>query len=260
MTEKKPIHTYTIGELADLAGVSIRTLHYYDQIGLLKPSFRGANDYRFYEYEDLLKLQQILFFRELDMPLKKIKHLLDDPEINRVDLLNQHHQNLEKQIKRLKKLQTTITKTVQKLEKENKMPLTDKELYEGFSKEKIDRYNHEVRETYDSQMVGMVDQKVRSMSRDQWSAIKEEGGEIAAGLAKLINRPPTDPEVQALIKRHHAWIENFYPASAEIYLGLGDLYVTHEEFRAFYDQFAPNLSDFLKKAMTIYVDTVLSQK
>ncbi len=138
------------------------------------------------------------------------------------------------------------------------MPLSDKELYEGFSNKKIEQYNREVREKYDPEDVKKVDHKVRSMSREQWSAVKEEGGAIAAELAKLINRTPSDPEVQALIARQHAWIENFYPASAEVFRGLGDLYTTHEEFHAFYDHFAPNLADFMQKAMQIYSDTVLA--
>jgi len=250
---------YTIGELARLAGVSVRTLRHYDQIGLLKPQSRDDNNYRQYDFEDLLRLQQILFFRELDVPLKKIKAILDDPQLDRVALLRKHHQNLALQIERLESLQATIKKTIHNLQEEKDMPLTDAELYEGFSKEKIDEYNREVRLTYDPEVVKQVDRKVRNMSKAQWQEIKDEGGAIAKALAKLMDRDPADPEVQALIARQHAWIENFFPASGEVFRGLGELYATYEEFRAFYDRFAPGLADFMREAMNYFADTKLTE-
>ncbi len=248
---------YTVGELAQLAGVSVRTLRHYDQIGLLRPQSRDDNDYRQYGFDDLLRLQHILFFRELDVPLKTIKAILDDPQINTVALLNKHHRNLTLQIERLESLQATIEKTIHNLQEEDDMPLTDAELYEGFSKEKIEAYNREVRQTYDPEVLKQVDRKVRNMSKAQWQDIKDEGGAIAAGLAKLMDRDPADPDVQALIARQHAWIENFFPASGEVFRGLGELYATNEEFRAFYDRFAPGLADFMREAMKYYADEKL---
>jgi len=248
---------YTIGELASLAGVSVRTLRYYDQIDLLKPSWRDDSDYRRYSFKDLLHLQQILFFREMDLSLNKIKVIINDPEINLLELLHQHHENLENEIKRLQKLQMTIGKTIQKLQEEDKMPLTDADLYAGFSKEKIDRYHQEVRETYDPEIVQHVDNKVRNMSKDQWQLVQQECGIIAQGLAELIDHDPKESEVQVWIKRQHAWIENFFSAPAEVFRGLGKLYATHDEFHAFYDQFKPGLADFMHQAMDHYADTVL---
>ncbi len=259
MSTREHQSTYTIGELAKLAGVSVRTLRHYDQIGLLKPKSRDDNDYRQYGFGDLLRLQQILFFRELDVPLNKIKAILDDPQLDRVALLKKHHQNLALQIERLESLQATIKKTIHNLQEEDDMPLTDAELYEGFSKEKIEEYNQEVRQTYDPKVVKEVDRKVRNMSKAQWQDIKDEGGAIAASLAKLIDRDPADPSVQALIARQHAWIENFFPAPAEVFRGLGELYATHEEFRAFYDRFAPGLADFMREAMNHFADTKLTE-
>jgi len=203
MNTREKDRTYTIGELTTLASVSVRTLRYYDQISLLNPNGRDANSYRCYGYADLLRLQQILFFRELDFPLKKIKHILDDPTVDRMVLLQQHHQNLGLRIERLRTLQATIEKTIKNLQEEDFVPLIDAELYEGFDKEKIERYNREVRETYDPEVVARINHKVRNMSKTQWAAIQEEGSAIATGLAELMDRDPADPDVQALIARQH---------------------------------------------------------
>jgi len=137
------------------------------------------------------------------------------------------------------------------------MPLTDSELYEGLNIEKFERYSREVRDTYDPEIVRRVDRKVRNLSKAQWQAVQQEGAEIAKGLSKLMDREPADPDVQALIARQHAWIENFYPADADVFRGLGDLYTTNTEFRAHYDQYAPGLADFMCNAMAHYSKTVL---
>ena len=114
------------------------------------------------------------------------------------------------------------------------MPLTDAELYVGQSKEKIERYNREVQETYDPKIVSRANRKVRNLSKEQWKALLQEGIEIAKGLAILMNREPTDPKVQTMIAHQHTWVENFYPADAEVFRGLGALYATNPEFRAHY--------------------------
>lgn len=224
---------------------------------MLTPTRMDANAYRRYDSADLLRLQQILFFRELKFPLKQINRILDDPTTNPTDLLKQHYESIGSQITRLQTLQSTIEKTIHKLNEENTMPLTDRELYEGFDQETIDRYQREVRATYDPEMVKIADSNVRSMSKSQWTAVKGEGNAIATGLAALMNRHPSDPEVQALIARQHAWIENFYPVNKEIFQGLGELYTTHAEFRAYYEKSAPCLADFMREAIDFYASEVL---
>jgi hypothetical protein len=95
------------------------------------------------------------------------------------------------------------------------------------------------------------------MSKEQWQAVKAEGEDVTRAIAELMHKAPDDPEVQALIGRHHAWIENFYPCSAEIYRGLGEGYTSDPRFRAHYEAYAPNLADFMQAAMTYYADTAL---
>ena len=252
---EKRATTYTVHQLAGMAGISVRTLHHYDHIGLLPPSGRTAAGYRLYGEEDLLRLQQILFFKELDLPLEEIRRILADPGFDRVRALAQHRRTLELRAERLARLLNTIDRTIARLT-EVDMSLTDEELYEGFPREQVERWQREVKEQYDPILVAESNRRVSKMSKAEWQGIKAEGDVITRLVANLAEagRPPSDPEVQAAIARHHAWIEHFYPCSAEVYRGLGQLYAEHAEFRANYDKYRPGLADFMRKAMAYYAD------
>jgi DNA-binding transcriptional MerR regulator len=253
------VKAYTVSQLAKMAGVSVRTLHHYDQIGLLAPSARTGAGYRLYGEPELLRLQQILFFKELDMPLDEVRRILDDPGFDQVAALEHHRQLLGRRMERLARLLKTIDRTIDRLTEED-MTLTDEELYEGFTTEQIERYKREAREMYDPALVEESERRVKKMSRAQWQAVGAEGESVTTGLAALADREPGDPEVQALIARHHAWIENFYPCSADIYRGLGQGYVEHPEFRAFYEKYHPGLADFMAAAMDHYAGQVLDRR
>ena len=137
------------------------------------------------------------------------------------------------------------------------MTLTDEELYEGFSKEQIERYNKEVDEKYGPGTVEATRERLGKLSKKQWQEVKEEGGAIALEMAELMYLPPEASEVQKLVKRHHAWIENFWTPNAESYKGLGRGYVENPEFREFYDKYKKGLAEFLYKAMEYYADSQL---
>ena len=138
------------------------------------------------------------------------------------------------------------------------MNMTDAELYEGFSQETIDRYKREAREMFDPQLVEASEKRARKMSKETWATLKAEGEVVNRTLAGMIDRDPADPEVQALIARHHATIESFYHATADIYRSLGSLYVEHPEFRAYYEKYALGLPEFMRRAMKYYADHVLA--
>jgi DNA-binding transcriptional MerR regulator len=255
------VKAYTVGQLAKMAGVSVRTLHHYDQIGLLTPSARTAVGYRLYEEQDLLRLQQILFFKELDFPLSAIRASLDDPAFDQVEALKSHRRLLQERAERLTRLLITVDKTIQRLTKEDTaMELTDEELYEGFTKEQIERYTREARERFGSEQVQASEQRLRKLPKAQWAALKAETDAVTRLIATVADQAPDASEVQALMARHHALIEQFYPAPAEVYRGLGQLYATHEEFRAFYEKYRPGLADFMAAAMTYYADHTLNSK
>lgn len=250
-------HTYTVQQLARLAGVSVRTLHHYDHIGLLKPSNRTSAGYRLYGEADLLRLQQILFFKELDFPLAEIETILDDPGFDQIQALHDHRELLQQEADRLGRLLNTIEKTISRLTEDN-MTMTDEELYEGFTPEQIERFTREANEWYDPKIVADANRRVRNMSKAQWQAVKAEGGAVAQQLADLMDQAPGDAAVQAAVARHYAWVDNFWHPTAESYRGLGQGYAGHPEFRAFYERYRPGLADFMCAAMSYYADHTLT--
>lgn len=248
---EKHSQSYTVHQLAHLAGVSVRTLHHYDQIGLLHPTARTPVGYRLYARADLLRLQQILFFKELDLPLQEIKAVLDDPGFDTIQALRTHRRMIEQRSQRLSMLLRTIDKTIHTLTEETMTPLTDAELYEGFSQEQIDEYTSEASQRWPDQYAES-NRRVRNMSREQWQAIKQEGDAVTRGLAALMGSDPAGAEVQALVARHYAWVAQFWTPNAEAYLGLGRMYVEDTRFRANYDKYRVGLADFLCAAIEIY--------
>ena len=255
---EKRASAYTVRRLAGMAGVSVRTLHHYDHIGLLAPSARTAAGYRLYGTKDLLRLQQILLFKEFDLPLDEIRRILDDPGFDPVRALAQHRRTLELRAERLARILNTIDRTIARLT-EVDMSLTDEELYEGLPKETVDRWKREVNERYDPQLVAESNRRAHAMGKDQWNAVKAEQDAISRRMGELMGRAPGDPEVQATIARQHAWIENFYACSAEMFKGLGQLYTDNPEFRANYDKVRPGLADFMRDAMSYYAEHSLTK-
>ncbi len=248
--------SYTVKQLGKLAGVSARTLHFYDEIGLLRPATRTASGYRLYGERELLILQQIMFFRQLDVPLEDIGRILADPNFDQARALRRHRELLEAQAARLDQLIATIDKTLHMLE--GTMTLSDAELYEGFSQEQIERYKRESREAYGVEVVEESERRAKGMSKGQWQAVKDEGDAVTRELAGLMDRPVDDPEVQALIGRHYKWVSTFWTPDAAAYTGLGQLYTDNPEFRANYDKYAVGLADFLREAMAYYAEHELA--
>lgn len=247
---------YSVSLVAKIAGISIRTLHHYDKIGLLKPAKRAESRYRYYTKAELYRLQQILFFKELDFPLKKIQRILDDPEFDLIEALSFQRIELKKRKSRLDDLLKTIDKTVKKLSEENEM-VTESELYEGFSKEEIDAWKKEVDEKYDKNVVAESNENIKKMTKGDFAAVKEEQEAVAKELAELMHLPVANAKVQAIIMRHHATNEKFYKTSAEVYRGLADMYINDSRFTEFYDKHKVGLSKFLRDAMHYFADTRL---
>jgi len=251
----------TVRQLANLAKISVRTLHHYDQIGLLRPAARSEAGYRLYGDADLLRLQQILFFKELDVPLADIQAILDRPGFDQVEALRMHRRLLVERAERLTRLLRTVDRTIAKLTGEDTMPLTDDEIYEGFSPEekaKLKEYEAEAAQRW-GELAAESGRRVRGMTKAQWQAIQKEGGDVTQRVAELMGRPAGDAEVQATIARQHAWIENFYPCSAEIFRGLGQMYVDDPRFAANYEKVKPGLAAFMRDAMGYYADHTLTK-
>ncbi len=244
---------YTVQQLAKIAGVSVRTLHHYDNIGLLKPSSRNAARYRFYGEAELLRLQQILFFKELDCSLEDIARILDSPGFDPIDALEAHRQELKRRADRLDTLLETIDKTIRKL-KGDKIGMTDEELYGGLSKEQAEAYAEEARQRWDPKLVDKTNARVKKWSKEKWARVNKELDEIMRQLATLVGTPVEDRKVQALVARHHAYLNNFYEVKPGMYRGLGKLYIEDPRFRAYFEKYRPGLADYLAQAIDFYCD------
>lgn len=254
---------YTVKQLAELSGISVRTLHYYDQIGLLTPGDVGGNGYRYYDRPEVLRLQQILFYRELGMPLAEIGRTLDDPAFDISAALQFHRKRLDAERARYRRLIRTIDETLQNLDGDENMPHEMTNPFEGFSPEKQAAYERELVDKYGQDTkanIAVSHKRVGKMSAEHMQAIKDEGHTVNLALVVQIEAgaKPGDAGVQKLIARHHAWVSNFWVPHQEAYIGLGRQYTDHPDFRAFYDKYDSRLVEFLAEAMTIYAAGKLS--
>lgn len=249
---------YTVRRLAKLAGVSVRTLHYYDEIGLLKPSRTGLNGYRYYDEPALLRLQQILFYREMDLDLQRIKDVIDQPNFDLVRALQLHRQALEAKIQRLFTLMDTVDTTINHLTGE--LPMSKKKIFEGFSAEQQKAYEEEAVQQWGEDAVRPTIKRWNSYSEEKKQAIMAEGGAVYEDIIKDMAKGPRSPEVQGHLARWHQHLRYFYEPTLEILRGLGDHYHDHPEFNATFTAMHADLPAFLKEAINFYVDGLEAKK
>lgn len=243
--------SYTIHELAKLAGVSVRTLHHYDAIGLLTPNRDQENGYRLYEEPELLLLQQILFYRELEVPLEEIKSILRKPSFNLAIALQKHREALQGKQKRLEKLMKTIDTTLLKLQTPHSMP--DEELYDAFKDEDVKQYQDEVKARWgDTNAYKQSMARVGKLTKAQMDDLKAKGTAFTQKLAEAMGHHPTNAVVQELVEEHYRGICFFYDCPLSMYENLGEMYVNDPRFTAYYDKFRPGLAVFLRDAIKVY--------
>lgn len=245
---------YTVKQLSDLAGVSARTLHHYDAIGLLRPSKVGANGYRYYDDAALLRLQQILFYREMGLELMQIRDILDSPDFDLLAALRAHRTVLEGKIDRFKNLIDTVDNTLKHLAGE--LDMSKKRLFEAFSEEKQKEYEREARLQWGPDHVNESVRRWNGYTESQRQAILDEGGEVYGDLARAMTagKPAQSAEVQQIVERWHQHIRRFYEPTLDVLRGLGETYNTHPEFMAFFQKLHPDLPAYLQAAISQYVD------
>jgi DNA-binding transcriptional MerR regulator len=242
---------YTVKQLAVLAGVSSRTLHFYDQIGLLKPEEYGANGYRYYGQAELLRLQQILFFKELEFSLAEIKATIDRPGFDTLQALRAHRETLQERAGRLARLIETVDKTILHLKGE--LEMTGSEFYQGFSEEKQREYQEEIRRRYGDRELKQSQQRWSSYDEQQRQAIQGDFRRIVTGLRERMPLGPDAPEVQALVGQLHAWLGNFYDCTLDVFEGLGRMYNQDPRFREMYETtYGSGVAEFLEGAIGAY--------
>jgi MerR family transcriptional regulator, thiopeptide resistance regulator len=242
--------TYTVKQLSELAAVSIRTLHYYDEIGLLKPDAYGENGYRYYGEAALLRLQQILFFRELDFSLAEIQTILNQPDFHLLQALRVHRKTLRGRIERLERLVQTVDKTIHHLKGEAQM--SDQEYYAGFNEEKQKEYEQYVRQRWGNDTYESSARRWDALTVEEKKAYGSRGDALIRALAASMAKGYQFPEVQALIGQYRAHLSFFYDVTLEIYEGLGHGYNQHPDFIAFYEAYAPGLAAFMEQAIEYY--------
>lgn len=243
---------YTVKQLSDLAGVSVRTLHYYDEIGLLAPAQVGANGYRYYDDAALYRLQQILFFRELDMTLKDIGHLLDSPAFDLHAALALHRRGLQDKIARLQRLVQTVDNTL--LQLQGDLNMSKQDLFRDFTPEEEEAYRQEARATWGTAVVDASYERWNGYTAEQQAAIKAESKAIYADFAQAIPSGPESDETQVVVGRWHQHLRYYYEPSPARLRGLGQMYVDHPDFAGKFRALHPDLPEFMRDAITVYCD------
>ncbi len=226
---------YTIQKVAKLAGVSARTLRYYDEIGLLKPARLASSGYRIYGQHELDLLQQILFYREMDLALPEIKALVTDPTFQPKEALKSHRQELLRKKERLDALIQNVEKTLENMEGMVKM--SDKEKFEGFKKDLIEKneakYGEEIREKYGDKTVDESNKRMLNLSKEDFARMEA----LNDKLFDLLERAKTDTALQEdIYLTHKEWLSLSWPSySEEAHIGLVNMYVDDARFKAYYD-------------------------
>lgn len=236
-------------EVAQLTGVTVRTLQYYDRIGLLKPSEVAANGYRIYHPSDLATLQQILFFRELDFSLNEIKEIMQNPHYEKSDALRHQKELLIKKRDRLNGLIQLVDKAL-----EGDKIMSFKEFDTTEIDEAKNNYASEVKERWGStEAYQEYTKKTKDYNNDHWNTITEKGQQIFAQFASLRHLPAESEDVQALVQAWQDHItENYYSCSKEILSGLGMMYDNDERFKENIDKNGVGTAAFLAQAIEIY--------
>ncbi len=250
---------YTVKQMARLSGVSVRALHHYDAIGLLKPRAVGANGYRYYDRQDLLRLQQILFHRALETPLKDIQAALDQPGFDLAAALRAQRERLAAQAERYARLVDVVDRTLADLEGDETMD--DKKLFEGFDPEKQAAYEAELVERYGDPMAERIAQSkagMKAWSKTDWTGFQQEAAAIEHDMARALSQglPVDSDPVTAIMRRHWAWIAKSWnrEPTPDAFAGLAHLYQDNPEFTARYEAIAPGLTEYLAEAMRAFAE------
>lgn len=241
-----------VKEVAELVGISVRTLHYYDKIGLLKPSETTEAGYRLYTQENIEMLQQILFFRALDFPLKEIKKIIHNPAFERKKALELQRKMLIEKRNRYDEMIETIDKTIKSMKGEIEM--TNEERFKGINF-KHNPYEDEARKLWGDKAVDDANQHVNKLSDKEQAALAKKWDEIFTKLASLRDKDPQSDEAQEGIKEWYNFLNSsFYHYSLEAFAGLGEMYVQDERFTKNIDKYGEGLAKFMSEAMKVFAE------
>lgn len=238
--------TMQIKEFAEFTGVSVRTLHYYDEIGLLAPALVDQHTgYRYYDENSLLRIQEILFYRELDFSLKHIKEILSSPNYDKNKALKEQKHLLTLKKERLERLILAIDDAGKG---ETVMKAFDNSEFETYKAEAQEKWGKT--EAYREHA-----ERTKDYSKEKWNDLAEGMDRIMAGFALCMKKgeTPSSPEAQNLVKALQGHItENYYPCTNEILAGLGQMYVADERFKNNIDKHGDGTAAFICKSIEVY--------
>jgi DNA-binding transcriptional MerR regulator len=247
---------YTVQKLGKLAGISTRTLRYYDEIGILKPARMNSSGYRIYGQAEVDRLQQILFYRELGVSLDQIKNIIMNPAFNGEAALREHREKLLEKRAQLDLLIANVEKTIAFTER--RMNMSNQEKFDGFKKKMISdneqKYGKEAREKYGSETVDKSNAKLMNMTEKEYNEVKELERQVRETLAKAFaTGDPAGELAQKAADLHKQWLTFYWSEySKEAHAGLAEMYVADERFKAYYDKDQPGTAEFLRDAIRIY--------
>ncbi|WP_127582638.1 MerR family transcriptional regulator [Paenibacillus koleovorans] len=247
---------YTVQKLGLLAGVSTRTLRYYDEIGLLKPARISSSGYRIYGQQEVDRLQQILFYRELGVSLEEIKDLVTSPAFDADRALHEHRAQLLEKRAQLDLLIANVELTL--AQREGTKTMSDKQKFEGFKQKLIDdnenKYGTEVRAKYGDEKVSKSNAKVKNMTEQQYAEVEKLAAQVHEALAAAFaTGDPAGELAQKAADLHRQWLIYWWDQySKEAHAGIARMYVDDERFTAYYDKDQPGVAAFLRDAVLIY--------
>ncbi|MFZ3579112.1 MerR family transcriptional regulator [Virgibacillus sp. DJP39] len=240
-----------VKEVADLVGISVRTLHYYDEIGLLAPNSVTESGYRIYSQNDLSVLQQILFFKELGFPLKEIKLIMASPDFDQKEALEVQRKMLLEKRRRADAMIEMIDKTIQN--QKGEIAMSVKEKFEGFDFSN-NPYEEEARKRWGDQAIDKSNEKIGEMSKEEQEVLGDKFDTIYRNLATLRNQSPSSEQSQAGIEEWFIYLNKIGNYSLDAFKGLGQMYVDDERFTRNIDKYGEGLAKFMCDAMAIFVD------
>ena len=247
---------YTVQKLAQLAGVSTRTLRYYDEVGILKPARINSSGYRIYGQHEVDLLQQILFFRELGVSLETIKNIVASPSFDREKALREHRLKLLEKRTYLDVLISNVDKTIAQIE--GRTIMKDKEKFKGFKKQLIDeneqKYGKEIREKYGNETVNKSNEKFMGMTQEQYEELTNLGTAVLENLYEAFKTgDPAGKLAQKTADLHRQWLcYTWNSYSKEAHAGVAQMYVDDPRFTAYYDEKLPGAAEFLRDAVFVY--------
>ncbi|MEG1255417.1 MerR family transcriptional regulator [Clostridium sp.] len=250
---------YTVQKLGELAGVSTRTLRYYDEIKILKPARINSSGYRIYGEAEVNRLQQILFYRELGVSLMEIKEIITESSFDGFNALVEHRRKLLEKRQQLDLLIANVDKTI--ASQEGGIKMSNKEKFEGFKQKMIDdnekKYGKEIREKYGDEQINKSNEKVKGMTEEKYEEVTKLANEIMENLEEAFKTgDPAGEQAQKVADLHRQWICCYWSSySKEAHAGLGQMYVDDERFTAYYDVKQPGMAAFLRDAIFIYTGT-----